>query len=194
MSKTYWDDRWKNNELGWDIGTVSIPLKTYFDQISDKTMRILIPGAGNAYEAEYLHDKGFENVYVIDISQKALDSFYERCPNFPFKHIICGDFFKLTGVFDLIVEQTFFCAIDPSLRNHYLSHANKLLPVSGKMVGLLFDFPLESGPPYGGNKEEYALRFSKFFDLKTLSRAHNSIAPRAGRELFFIAEKPKNLT
>jgi hypothetical protein len=36
-----------------DLGTVS-PIKAYIDNSSKQNARILIPGCGNSYEAEYL--------------------------------------------------------------------------------------------------------------------------------------------
>lgn len=54
LNKSYWENRYTNNLIGWNIGYISTPLKTYIDQIKDKSLKILIPGAGNSYEAEYL--------------------------------------------------------------------------------------------------------------------------------------------
>ena len=48
LSPDYWETRWQNNETGWDIGYVSPPLKRYFDDLPDKSIKIFIPGAGNA--------------------------------------------------------------------------------------------------------------------------------------------------
>jgi hypothetical protein len=54
----------RSNETGWDLGQVSPPLKAYIDQLTDKNLRILIPGCGNSYEAEYLLEKGlYEHHY-----------------------------------------------------------------------------------------------------------------------------------
>ena len=65
-----------------------------------------------------------------------------------------------------------------------------LLNPKGRIIGLLFQFPLtEAGPPFGGSKEEYISLFEKDFNLKTLETAHNSIKPREGNELFFIFTK-----
>ena len=181
----YWTGRWLKNEIGWDIGEISEPLKSYFDQLADKSVKVLIPGAGNAYEAEYLLNLGFSNVFVIDISDIAVESFKKRCPNFPSDHIINGDFFDLTMQdFDLIIEQTFFCAINPELRSRYVDKMKDLLKVDGKLVGLLFDFPLKDGPPFGGSTEEYTNHFKDIFEIEKLETAYNSIPPRKGRELF----------
>ena len=59
FNENYWTERYANNQTGWDFGYVSAPLKEYFDQLTDRSLRILIPGAGNAYEAEYLWSLGF---------------------------------------------------------------------------------------------------------------------------------------
>ena len=51
LNENYWSSRYKNNDVAWDMGEVSLPLKEYFDQLTDKYISILIPGCGNAYEA-----------------------------------------------------------------------------------------------------------------------------------------------
>ena len=59
LDTNYWNERYLKNDFGWDLGTISPPLKEYFDQIKNKNLSILIPGAGNSYEAEYLVNNGF---------------------------------------------------------------------------------------------------------------------------------------
>ena len=95
MEKEFWDKKWENQQTGWDIGYTSTPIKAYFDLLSNKGLKILIPGCGNAYEAEYLFKKGFRNVHVIDISKHAIGSFKERYPDFPEEQLTCGDFFEI---------------------------------------------------------------------------------------------------
>jgi len=191
-SKEYWNNRYLNHETGWDIGYISTPLKEYFDQIEDIDKKILIPGGGNSYEAEYLHNKGFKNVFVIDIAPLPLDNLKKRIPDFPTHHLLLGDFFDLQHreYFDLIIEQTFFCAIHPSLRKEYAKKCHSLLNKTGKICGLLFDAPLNTDrPPYGGNKKEYTGYFKDLYQFTVFDKANNSIPPRSGRELFIILEK-----
>ncbi|RBA27610.1 methyltransferase domain-containing protein [Flavobacterium tibetense] len=188
LNKTYWETRYQNNETGWDAGTITTPLKDYIDQLTNKDLKILIPGAGNGYEFDYLIQKGFTNVFVIDIAPSPLEAIKKRNPEYS-SHLLLGDFFELNETFDLILEQTFFCALDPKLRTDYVSKMLQLLHPNGKLAGLLFDFPLTNeGPPFGGSKEEYSELFSNKFEIKTLEKAHNSIKPREGKELFFIFE------
>ncbi len=190
LNKEYWDEKYALNTTGWNIGYISTPIKTYIDQLSNKNLKILIPGAGNSYEAEYLWTKGFKNLFVLDIAKQPLINLKERVPDFPESHLIHKDFFDLEDTYDLIIEQTFFCALDPKLRQDYAIKMSNLLSEKGKLVGLLFDFELtQAGPPFGGDKEEYLEYFNKLFKIKALDRAYNSIKPRMNRELFFIFEK-----
>ena len=108
LSEAFWNEKYESNNTGWDIGSVSNPLKAYIDQLTNTNLKILIPGAGNAYEAEYLWHNGFKNVFVIDLSEKALQNLNQRIPDFPKAQMIQGNFFDLKMSFDLILEQTFY--------------------------------------------------------------------------------------
>ncbi len=190
FDKHFWESLYEENSTGWNIGYPSTPIKTYIDQLKNKSLKILIPGAGNAYEAEYLHNKGFTNVWLIDLAKKPLKNFKKRVPDFPHTHLIQGDFFEHNSQYDIIIEQTFFCALDPILRNAYAEKMSQLLKSGGKLIGLLFNFELTSeGPPFGGSKKEYQKLFSNYFKIEVLEAAYNSIKPRSGREFFIIFEK-----
>lgn len=191
MKTTDWDERYKTGKTGWNIGYASTPIKEYADQLKDKELKILIPGSGNSYEAEYFFNNGFKNVFVADISAYPLKNFQERVPNFPKEHLLHIDFFEIDQQFDLIIEQTFFCALHPSRRKDYVDKVHQLLYPQGKLIGLLFKFPLnpESGPPYGGNLMEYQELFSPKFDIQIMETAKNSIPPRMNNELFIKMKK-----
>lgn len=190
LSEEFWDNRYLENDTGWDLGTVSPPLKTYFDQLSNKDVKILIPGGGNAYEATYLYKKGFKNVYVADISKTALSNLQKRDPIFPASQLIHQNFFDLEMSFDIIIEQTFFCAIHPSLREAYVLQSHSLLNDTGKLVGLLFDAPLNTEhPPFGGNNPLYKKLFEPRFNIEIMSPCYNSVESRKGKELFFKLSK-----
>lgn len=190
LSEDFWDNRYKSKETGWDLGEVSSPLKAYFDQLTNKDLKILIPGGGNSYEAEYLHHHGFKNVYVVDLSKTALKNIQLRVPSFPSAHLIHKNFFDLEMHFDLIIEQTFFCAIHPKLRPAYTAKASELLNKKGKIVGLLFDDIFANDkPPFGGCKAEYMEYFEPHFHILTMETAYNSHPKRVGRELFLNVQK-----
>lgn len=192
--QNYWTQRYKEQQTGWDIGYPSTPIKEYVDQLTDNTIEILIPGAGNAYEAEYLWKKGFKNVHILDISDVPLIQFKKRNPDFPVTQMHLADFFEFQGQYDLIIEQTFFCSIVPSdkNRNAYAKHMAELLKPTGKLVGVWFNIPLSGDMekrPFGGDKKLYTRYLSPILKTITFDPCYNSIAPRQGSELFGIFER-----
>ena len=190
FDKKYWNEQYLQGKTVWDIGYTATPLKEYFDQLVNKELRILIPGCGNAYEAEYLIEHGFKNVFLIDWSEIALDNFKKKAHHIPDNQLFCEDFFEHTGEYDLIVELTFFSSILPEQRTDYAKKANELLSPGGKLMGLLFDdFISNDQPPFGGNKDEYSKIFKPYFEFKVFETAYNSIKPRRGRELFILLVK-----
>ncbi len=186
LDSKYWDNRYLNKDTGWDIGHVSTPIKEYTDQLQNKDLAIMIPGCGNAYEAMYLVQQGFTNITLVDISPEVVNRLAEKLHAYNGRQLrlVCADFFQLEGQFDLILEQTFFCALDPVLREAYVSKMAELLRPSGKLVGVLFNRDFDGGPPFGGKKEDYVALFSKHFSIKTMDSCYNSIEPRKGNEVF----------
>jgi hypothetical protein len=187
LSENYWNNRYLNQQIGWDLGEVSPTIKTYINQLINKDLRILIPGAGNAYEAIYLLEQGFTNITVVDFAEKPLADLARKLSNYDSKNcrLIQNDFFNLKGDFDLIIEQTFFCAIHPNLRQNYVEKTHQLLALGGKIVGLLFNKQFgSSGPPFGGTLEEYQSLFQDKFEINKMENAYNSVNPRLGSELF----------
>ena len=186
----YWTKRYENGQTQWDVGAATPPITGYFDQVAKKQARILIPGAGNSYEGAYLHQQGFNQVFLLELSPLPLDNFRNLCPDFPDEHLLLGDFFEHETQYDYIVEQTFFCAMPRSHRPAYAQQAHALLKSKGKLVGVLFDDPLnDTHPPFGGHPEEYRTYFAPYFHFKYFERCFNSIPPRQGREWFICLEK-----
>ena len=189
LDAAYWEAQYKAKTTGWDLGKVSPPIQTYVDTISNKNSSILIPGCGNSYEAEYLLEHGFTNITVIDIAPTPVAVLKEKFKNNPNIQIVLGDFFEHQGKYDLIIEQTFFCALPPTMRQKYVWKMHQLLADEGKLAGLLFNRTFEVSPPFGGSKEEYEMLFAIAFDFLKMDLCPNSIAPRANSELFFELKK-----
>tara|TARA_B100000683_G_scaffold64002_1_gene62437 strand:- start:291 stop:875 length:585 start_codon:yes stop_codon:yes gene_type:complete len=190
LNKKYWNNKYVESQTGWDVGEITTPLKEYFEQLDNKKNKILIPGCGNAYEAEYLFKNKFHSTFILDYSEQALNNFCVRVPDFPKKQILNNDFFDVQGKYDIIIEQTFFCAINKNKRRDYFAKMHDLLKAHGKLIGLLFDDILnEDHPPFGGSKSEYKRYFEPYFNIKVFETAYNSINSRRDRELFMILIK-----
>ncbi|MEQ8474394.1 MAG: SAM-dependent methyltransferase [Marinoscillum sp.] len=190
FDKSYWDKRYDQLLTGWDTGGITAPLKEYINQLTNKEISILIPGAGNAYEGQYLYDLGFKNLHILDISDRAIKLASKMIPDLPGKCFFVSDFFGHHGQYDLVVEQTFFCALDRGLRMLYRDKMLELLNNGGRLVGLLWAHEIEGdSPPFGGTIDEYRDLFGEYFEIKKMELAYNSIIPRSGRELFINLQK-----
>jgi len=192
FNQDYWTTRYKEGQTGWDAGRATTPIVAYAEQLTSKDLHILIPGGGNAYEAEHLFKEGHSGVHVLDISALPLNNFKARVPGFPEAQLLHQDFFEHQGQYDLIIEQTFFSPFPPHMRPQYANKMLDLLKPGGKLVGVLFqDRLFTDHPPFGGYKIEYLPVFEGLFQVNVFETCYNSIPPRAGRELFIHVSKPK---
>ena len=194
LNNSFWNIRYQNNQTRWDLGEISNPIKIWFDNQENKKINILIPGAGKGHEVKYGFENGFGNIFYMDLSSCAADLFKEICPLFPKDQILTGDFFSLKKplFFDVIIEQTFFCAIHPVLRPNYVEKTNEILKENGKIIGLLFNREFDTnGPPFGGTEKEYRGLFNSKFNFKKFENSLLSSLPRKEYE-FWIELIKKN--
>jgi len=187
----FWDNKYQSvGNPGWDVGYPVPALTSYFDQLENKNLRILIPGGGFGYETWYLFEHGFRNAFYLDFSMNAVSAFKEKFPEFPVENIILDDFFNFSGQFDLIIEHTFFCSLPKHKRFEYTKKMYQLLKPDGKLVGLLFNHDFGTDfPPFGGSVDEYASLFKNCFNFLYFEPCYNSVKPRYGRELFILFVK-----
>ncbi len=190
LTPNYWEDRYQTQSFPWDLGLATRPMRNYIDALHDRGQRILIPGGGLAHELAYLHELGFSQSYSLDWAVSATARGRAQYPQLPASAFITEDFFTHSGTYDLILEQTFFCALQPDQRAAYARKMFELLRPAGRLAGVLFEFPLtENGPPFGGNRIEYAHYFRPYFHIRLLDTCRTSEPERRGRELFLIAER-----
>lgn len=191
LNQDFWNQRYVTQTTGWDLGEACPAFVKYFDQQTNLDLRILIPGAGNAHEVDALLDRGFRHITVVDIAPVLVEKLQEKYKGREQVTIICDDFFNHNGEYDLILEQTFFCALDPSLRSRYVTQMHELLAPNGFIVGVLFNREFEGGPPFGGNAEEYKQLFESYFQFAIFQECTDSAQPRAGTEIFIKLIKKK---
>ncbi|MBP4143080.1 methyltransferase domain-containing protein [Flavobacterium sp. P4023] len=189
LDASYWEAQYQSKSTGWDLGDISPPIKKYIDTLENKETAILIPGCGNTYEAEYLLKKGFTNITVIDVAPTLVADLIKKFSNNSNITIVLGDFFEHQGKYDLIIEQTFFCALPPTMRQKYVWKMHQLLADKGILSGLLFNRRFEINPPFGGDKTEYEMLFKASFDFLQMDICLDSAAPRSNSELFIEFKK-----
>ncbi len=185
-----WDGMYAGGEHRWDIGGPSPPLVAALARGEVVPPgRALVPGCGFGHDVRLLAARGFDAVGV-DFSRRAVDEArrlaaatgvsgarFERrdALRLPAAH---------DGAFDLVFEQTFFCAVHPSRREDYVASLSRCLRPGGLLLGLFFTFPAEEGPPFGTTPEEILHRFvgTGLFDLERARAPVESVHARQGRE------------
>ncbi|MCX8080474.1 MAG: TPMT family class I SAM-dependent methyltransferase [Bacteroidia bacterium] len=192
LTKNYWNNRYQEKSTGWDIGYPSPPLMEYVINKVPKDWKILIPGSGFSHEAGSLYGLGYQHIWICEFAPSAVEYFKSRYPDFPEAQILMADFFELQNhSFQLILEQTFFCAINPGLRKKYFEQCHTLLQPGGILAGVLFNTVFENaGPPFGGYADEYyQLLDLNDWEVLKWEPCRNSIEPRQGREWWMELRK-----
>ena len=148
------------------------------EQFEDRILVIISLNGGN---------DGLNTIIPID----QYDNLVIQRPNIliPENQILYGDFFEHEGSYDLIIEQTFFCAIKPQLRQKYVLKCHELLNPNGKLLGVLFNREFEGGPPFGGSVEVYERLFKSQFSVVNVEECQYSIKPRIGNEVIINCKK-----
>ena len=192
-SQKDWQSHYENNDLGWDLGQVSPPFVKLWQDKKLPLGKVLIPGCGRGHEVAFLADKGFE-VTAVDFSQGAITYLKNTLKE---KNLSCQvlhkDFFSLDdshdGVYDLVLEQTFFCAIAPPQRKDYVQKVSRVLKPEGMLIGLFYHTDKEGGPPFNTSYEDIKNNFSEYFHIQLLEKTLLSSEQRKNKEWLGILKK-----
>lgn len=178
----FWRARYQANETAWDLGEAAPPLMRLARTLPRG--RALVVGCGTGHEVLELARMGFE-VVGLDIAPEAVALTRERCVGTS-GTAVEGDVFALPGAlgpFDLWVEHTCFCAIDPARRDDYVAAAAATVKPEGTLLGLFYAHGRAGGPPFTTDAAEVRRRFDSAFSVEELEVAPDSHPRRKGEEL-----------
>lgn len=193
LSAAAWNQRYLDGNTPWDLST---PTPEFVRLVEEKRLphkgRALVPGGGRGYDAVLLARYGLE-VDLVDFAWAALTEALNHAREEGVTvHAFCQDFFQLPtlpyhrGQYDLLLEYTFFCAIDPALRVKYIETAAALLKPGALFVGLFFPLAHPNpGPPFTVSRSEVEPLFAKKFEI-TIEEPKRSVKPRAGNEFLGV--------
>lgn len=189
----FWEARYQNGDTGWDQGAASLGLTDLLQAGQIQAGSVLVPGCGRGHEARALARAGFE-VTGMDITKGAISEAVSLAEAEGGQKIkfVQADFFNLPekgfGPYDWIFEHTFFCAINPKLREDYVETVARLIRPGGGLIGMFYHIQAESGPPFGCTREELLERFSPQFTLE-LEKTPRSFPDREGKELLMLWQR-----
>lgn len=167
-----WDDLYLEKTTPWDKGVPAPPLLEWIaanpGQIGG---RVLVPGCGLGHDVRALAAlPGVTGVVGLDLSPTAV-ALAEGFPKVGTESYLAGDLFALAPdhleTYDWVWEHTCFCAIDPSMREDYVSAVHGALKPGGHLLAVFYLDPYDDehqpggGPPHGSSLEELSTRFEE---------------------------------
>eukprot|EP00904_Undaria_pinnatifida_P005885 jgi/Undpi1/2426/HiC_scaffold_13.g05807.m1 len=191
-----WEEYWSAGvDVGdkWDTGTVSPALQKLLDEGVLPKGRSLVPGCGRGYDAIAFGKSGYDSI-GLDLSPsgvvQAKALLAEQTEQLHGKvEFRCGDFFKFSdkeeGKFDVILDYTFLCALDPSIRNDWADHMVSLLSPGGELVILIYPIV-----------EEIAVVLPEVEDRTPFPVSEEMVSDlfeRRGLEAVYLEKVPPNL-
>lgn len=188
----FWTNIYQTEEPKWELNKPAPAFEDILPRIKLQRSRILVLGCGSGNDAAFFARHG-HTVTAVDISAEALDRAKEKYKDLSNITWIQSDIFKLgrdhEASYDLIVEHTCYCAIDPSQRNALVMLWKRLLAEGGQLLGVFFAMERRDAPPFGGTEWELRERLKKHFQFIFWGRWHQSIDRRNGKELLVFATK-----
>ena len=192
-SQEDWQRHYDEDDLGWDLGHVAPPFVDLLESNAIVPCKTLVPGCGRGHEVIFFRENGFD-VTAVDYSIGAVNHLnsviLERKLN---TKVLNLDFFELDSthdcLYDLLIEQTFFCAISPSQRLLYVETVVRVLKRGGMIAGLFYHTGKEGGPPFNTTRDDIIKHFSDSFEIRELAQAKNSAEQRKDKEWLVILTK-----
>ena len=188
----FWSERYQKAETGWDLAAPSPVFVDLLPRMKMPKSRILVLGCGAGHDAHFFAQQG-HLVTAVDFSAEALaraEMNYGKPSTLQWHH---ADVFNLPkdwqGSFDLVVEHTCYCAIEPNQRNALVQVWRKMLHEQGQLLGVFFAMDPQPGPPFGGSEWEVRQRLQKPFQFLIWNRWQKSAGGRSGKELAVLARR-----
>jgi SAM-dependent methyltransferase len=203
-SAEFWDAAYRDDRDGWDMGTPTPLFASLLERHGrdlrslggpdfssrQDAVRVALPCSGRGYDAQLFARHGFA-VTAIDFSALALEALRAESAALD---ILQTDLFHLPGArpayFDLIVEYTCVCAIEPARRAELVAVFDSILRPDGVLLMLLF--PVDGrpgGPPFSIDPDEWRALMAPRFDLLHDEIPDDSVKPRRGKERLMLWRK-----
>jgi hypothetical protein len=184
-----WNQAYLERETPWNMNTIN-PLfeKHSLKLLKESGSEWLIPGAGHGHEITFFESYS-KKVTAFDLSPQAKKEFHDLYPQSSCEYKV-EDFFQSSlKIFDVVVENYFFVALDPSLRQKTIQRIHSLLKNNGFYAGVFFTRSSQEGPPFGLSEWELRAHIENLFEIKEWIRSPYSHPKRQDMELWVVLQK-----
>jgi SAM-dependent methyltransferase len=196
----YWEAAYTEGRDGWELGAAAPPLVRALAELRPEARAsgaALVLGSGRGHEARAAAAQGWARVVGVDFATAAREEASKLTPPELASRIEwrTRDLFDLpatdAGAFDLVVEHTSFCAIDPARRAEWARVVHAVLRPGGSLLGLFYTHGRPGGPPFGAAVAD-VLRALEAAGLRVERHEVpvDSIERRRGDELLVWAARP----
>jgi thiopurine S-methyltransferase len=179
MDPAFWQERWKNKDIGFHQPEFHALLQKYWSRLGlGAGSRIFVPLCGKSLDMVWLAEQG-HHVIGTELSELAVDEFFAERGFVPATRTVggfsvksagayelwCGDIFDLppeavadaSGVYD----RAALIALPQSLREPYAAKLSALLPAQPiLLITLEYDQTQMSGPPFSVPRSEVRALFA----------------------------------
>lgn len=184
MKKQFWLNSWEEGGFKTSFHRKDIHpyLLKHLPPSKLQGKRVLVPLCGKSVDLVYFAQHA-EEVIGVELSQKAVDQFfeeqeleYQQAGSF-YKSgnltLIQGDFFNLEpaeiGEIDLVYDRAALVALPLSMRLQYIQKVKELLPHHAQLfINTLEYFPLQQQPPFSISATDLASYYGEQFDIQHL--------------------------
>ncbi|MDA7428102.1 thiopurine S-methyltransferase [Primorskyibacter aestuariivivens] len=167
MDKAFWDERWRENRIGFHKAAANPLLTGYFDRLHlSPGGRVFVPLCGKSFDLDWLLSRGHA-VVGIELYEPAVAEVFDRLGLRPRIDalsglrrysadelvIFAGDLFHLTsellGSVDAVYDRAALIALPPDMRARYAAHVTAICgAVPQLLITLDYDQSLTDGPPF----------------------------------------------
>ena len=190
MDQAFWQGIYDEGPPRFDLKGPSAPFVDWLEANQPPAGRAIVPGCGFGHDVLELARRGWDAVGV-DFADTPVQSGRAAAAKaglaakatFVQQDVLTLD---QPAEYDLLFEQTCYCAIEPHRRDEYVRFAARVVKPAGTLVFVVFPVDGRSGgPPFNIGVEEVPLRFAADFDLVRIGAPARASAPaRTGKELF----------
>ena len=203
MEAEFWQEKWREGQIGFHQQQVTPLLEQYWGAIGVAAgAKVFVPLAGKSMDMAWLAARGYR-VLGVELSQLAVEQFFDEHGLTPTiresthgRHhsagaieLVCGDAFALdaailadcAGVFD----RAALIALPPPLRQRYAADLYSQLPrgCRGLLVTLEYPQHEKDGPPFSVREDEVDALYGRDWTIDVLER-RDILAVQPG----FVAE------
>ncbi|MDH5300395.1 MAG: thiopurine S-methyltransferase [Gammaproteobacteria bacterium] len=188
MQIEFWQDRWKEGQIGFHQHEVNPYLLQYWHELEKTPGKVFVPLCGKSKDMLWLHAHGHP-VLGVEISPIAVEAFFQENDLEPVTsasagfdkygasdlELWCGDFFDLHPL-DLkgvtaVYDRASFIAMPPDLRQRYAAKMCELLVKGTQVLLVTMEYPQHEmqGPPFSVSQDEVERLYSRCFSIEPVA-------------------------